>query len=129
MDGTQPYLKIRQFFSDELARYAHARQNNNAISTDTVNIIYLLFFIASSLWVLLLHAHAGSSRLAYMYMSIILFLLVNAFVTGTFSAIIYRYQYRVFWVLPATNIIVLLKYYWFRQQIAKDQIKEKRKDY
>jgi len=45
------------------------------------------------------------------YTLLLLFLVVNAFVMSAFSAILNRYQNRIFWLLPATNIIIIIKYY------------------
>ena len=53
-----------------------------------------------------------NKELAFIYCCILLYLVVNAFVTASLSAITYRFQYRVAWLLPAANAIVILKYYY-----------------
>jgi hypothetical protein len=42
---------------------------------------------------------------------LLLFLVANALVIASFSTVAARFQYRVFWIVPATNAIVILFYY------------------
>lgn len=43
--------------------------------------------------------------------SFIIIYCIECFCTATFANVLDRLQNRIFWVLPATNIIVLLEYY------------------
>ena len=114
--NSQPWLKIRQYFADEFREYNQSRQNNDTLYASGFNAVYYLFFILSSLWVLLFYPRFQSKELAFIYSFIFLFFVANAFVTSTFSSVIYRFQYRIFWILPATNAILMVKYYWGRVQ-------------
>jgi len=76
------------------------------------NMVYYLFFIITSLWVLMHYKTIAGEPIALIYCCIVLFFVINAFVTATVSTVHYRYQYRVFWVLPATNAIIIIRYYY-----------------
>jgi hypothetical protein len=116
MEGAEPWKKMRQYFADESREYNTSMQNRGKLSANAPNFVYYVFLILSSLWVLLFYARVRNSHVHRVYGYIILFLIVNALVTATFSTVIYRFQYRVFWLLPATNIIVIARYYWLLWQ-------------
>ena len=108
----QPSKKVRQFFGDEWREFSMSKQNTDLLSATSCNYVYLLTFLLSSLWILFFASGVVSKELAFIYGCILVFFVLNAFVTATFSTISYRYQYRIFWILPATNLILMIKYYW-----------------
>lgn len=108
----QPSKKVRQFFGDEWREFSMSKQNTDLLSATSCNYVYLLTFLLSSLWILFFASRVVSKELAFIYGCILVFFVLNAFVTATFSTISYRYQYRIFWILPATNLILMIKYYW-----------------
>ena len=109
---SETWSKVKKYFADELPAYATSLQNNNALNGGSCNFAYYLFLVLSSLWVLLFYQRVMNKELAFIYCCILLYLVVNAFVTASLSAITYRFQYRVAWLLPAANAIVILKYYY-----------------
>jgi hypothetical protein len=109
------------YFSDEYNDFLASRQNNNTLDPSGFNMVYYLFFALSSLWVLLLYAQSKNKEIALIYGCILVFFLINAYVTANFSTVCFRFQYRVFWILPATNAILILKYL---QERYKDRLKE-----
>jgi hypothetical protein len=111
----QPWKKVRQYFADELREFDQAKQNNDELSSTACNPVYLLFFVLTTIWVLVWGRQAVNKEVAFIYGCILAFMFINALVTATFSTVSYRYQYRIFWLLPATNLIVMVKYY-FREQ-------------
>ncbi len=119
---SETWAKVKKYFADELPAYATSLQNSNALSGGSSNFVYYLFLVLSSLWMLLFYQRVMNKELAFMYCCILLFLVVNAFVTASLSAITYRFQYRVAWLLPATNAIVILKYYAGQRSNSKFQI-------
>jgi hypothetical protein len=119
---SSPWQRIGTFFDDELNEYTLAKHYTDGISANN-NMLYLLFFILTSFPVLLLWPNL-EEQTKLVYGSIILFLIANAFITSLGSTVIYRFQYRVFWILPATNAIVVLKYLMHRQ--GKSIIKNRR---
>ncbi len=111
---SETWGKVKKYFADELPAYATSLQSNNVLSGGSCNFIYYLFLVLSSLWVLMFYQRVMNKELAFMYCCIVLFLVVNAFVTASLSAITYRFQYRVAWLLPATNALVILKYHYYK---------------
>ncbi len=116
---SSPWQRIGTFFSDELNEYTNSRTYASDLSATGNNYIYYLFFVLSCLW-LLFHKHVFTRELQFIYAAILLFLLMNAFVTATFSTVVPRFQNRVFWILPATNAIIIARYYWHRIQREED---------
>ena len=108
----QPSLKVRQFFGDEWREFSMSKQNTDLLMATSCNYVYLLTFLLSSIWILLCASRVVSKEVVFIYGCILVFFVLNAFVTATFSTISYRYQYRIFWILPATNLILMIKYYW-----------------
>ena len=116
---SETWRKVEKYFADELPAYATSLQNNNALSGSSCNFVYYLFLVLSSLWMLLFYSRVMNAELASIYCFILLFMVVNAFVTASLSGITYRFQYRVAWLLPATNAMVILNYYYYKTQDKK----------
>jgi len=116
--NSETWVKVKKYFADELPSYSTSMQNSNTLSGGACNFIYYIFLVCSSLWMLLYYQRVMSKELAFTYCCILLFLVVNAFVTATLSAITYKFQYRVAWLLPATNAVVMVKYYYNKFQNA-----------
>ena len=55
------------------------------------------------------------------YALLLVFLVVNALAMSAFSAVLNRYQNRIFWLLPATNIIIMIKYYQHKYILPQAQ--------
>ncbi len=107
---SSPGKRIGIYFPDELNEYCNSRQCNVGVSAIDNNYFYYLFFVLSTLW-LLFHARSIDRKYFFIYGCIFLFFLINAFVTATFSTVINRFQNRIFWLLPATNAILIITYY------------------
>jgi hypothetical protein len=112
---SSPWQRIGTYFGDELNEYCNSKLYTDGLSATGNNYIYYLFFVLSAVW-LLFHKHVFGKELLFIYAGIFLFLFLNAFVTATFSTVVPRFQNRVFWVLPATNAIIIAAYYWDRFQ-------------
>jgi hypothetical protein len=103
---SSPNQRIGKFFPDEQNEAMLSRQYHGELSSGASNLFYMLFFVATSM-ILLLQKKRLAPELGLLYGCVLLFFLVNAFVTSVGSTVIYRFQYRVFWVLPALNAIVI----------------------
>ena len=103
---SSPNQRIGKFFPDEQNEYMLSKQYSGDMSSGGSNYFYMLFFVVSSV-VVLRKGRELSPQLLFVYGAILLFFLVNAFVTSVGSTVIYRFQYRIFWVLPAINAIVI----------------------
>ncbi len=120
-EGSSTYTGIKNYYPYELNDYVRSKQNSKSLSGESANIVYLLFFAITSIALLLLHREIITNNYKNLYILILFFLIVNAFVTSTFSTVHYRFQYRVFWIVPATNIILLTKWY-YKKWLVPEQV-------
>ena len=109
--GAALYQKVSATFPDESREYVTAMQHTDKISLSFYRPLYILVFLLSSAWLLLSWRKLPVRALGLIYTLVILFLVANALSTAVTAALEDRSQYSIFWVLPATNIIVLLCYY------------------
>ena len=100
----------KTWFMDENKDFCTSKQNCNTIELSSFNLVYTLFFIITTIWIFLIYRQTTDGHTLHIYYAILLFFLINAFVSSSFSAIHYRFQARIFWLLPATNAILILKY-------------------
>jgi hypothetical protein len=107
-----PGQAIEQYFPNEFNAYLHSRQTSGSIKSDNVNVWFGAWFILSCIAVIfsLKRVQSVCPQLSVIYMLLFLFIVCNAFITATFSTVWPRFEYRVLWVLTATNIIILLKF-------------------
>lgn len=112
-------LQAKIYFEDEFKELMTSKQNTGALDITYFNLIYTLFFILSSVVVLLMYAPATNREIYLIYFCIILYFFANAYVTANFSMVCPRFQNRIFWVLPATNIILILKFIEERMNITR----------
>ena len=118
--GSSPWGAIDHYFNDETNEYLGSLQSRDYLSAAVYNYLYLLVFILSSGWVLL-HSRMINKNIVQIYRLVFLFLVVNAFVMSAFSGVLNRYQNRIFWIVPATNIIIIVKYYWDKFSITGEK--------
>lgn len=103
--------RVATYFPDEQNEFMLSRQFSGELSAGVCNKVYLLFFVFTTV-VLLWRRGVADKDLAFIYGVILLFFVLNAFVTSVGSTVLYRYQYRIFWILPALNTIFLARLYW-----------------
>src|SRR5262249_38782705 len=96
--GNAPAWMIKASFEDEANEHNGSRQNTENLSASGFNSLYLLIFVASLIWIGY-HPQVLKGRLPFLYAFIVAFLVVNAAIMSAFSAVLDRYQNRVFWVL------------------------------
>ena len=111
-----PWWMMGKYFQDEEKEYMTSRQNAAGLHGGDANLIYYTWFILSSLLVLYCSKQLNSAQL-FIYGGVLLFFVINAFVTATFSTVLFRYQERIFWILPATNGILLVNL-WLKKMAA-----------
>jgi len=112
-DGIEPQLNIlesgfRRMIPHQVPAYLGARQQRNLIRFKTLNLIHVPVGAMSVLGLLLLLQHAGQRRAwdrASLPALVLLGLIGNAIICGTFSNPHDRYQSRVIW-LP--SLVLLL---------------------
>jgi len=103
-------LMLKTYFSSEYKELSGSKQNANVMETAGFNFIYTLFFVISSLLILVFYPYSAYKELYHIYAGILVFIVINAFTSSNFSMVSPRFQNMVFWVLPATNTILILKY-------------------
>lgn len=110
-----PYKSIDKHIKAELSQFGESRQQMQAIDNSSWANIQQIILIFSLLWMGLLFLKGSlQQHIAHVYITIVLFVVCNAFVTASFANVLDRLQIRIFWVLPATNILVLVNYYWVK---------------
>lgn len=103
--------RIGTYFPDEQNEFMLGKQFSGELTSGACNKFYLLFFVLTSAALLWRRGKAGAD-FVFIYGVVLLFFLLNAFVTSVGSTVLYRYQYRIFWVLPALNLMLLARVYW-----------------
>lgn len=120
--ASSPFKYINMFLKSEIPQYSNSRQMRGIIdNTAWIMIQRYTFFLSSIAVLLLIRNMPGRRKIAYVYLVVFIFIISNAFVTATFANVLDRLQIRVFWVLPATNIIVLLQYFMSRKAIPEKE--------
>lgn len=115
-----PYMSIEKHIKAELSQFTKSRQQKGIINNGTWITIQLIVLLLSILGVgILFFKGVLPKRTAYVYIAIMIFIICNAFVTASFANVLDRLQTRVFWVLPATNIFVLVIFFWQRANEKK----------
>lgn len=104
-EGTSPWLYINKHMGSELTNYAKSVQTNNGFDTGLWPDLHMWAFFMSCLLVIPSFPRKELRQIRYIYLTIGLFYIVNAFVTSGVSTVTNRFQDRIFWIIPATNFI------------------------
>jgi hypothetical protein len=116
-ENTNPYWKVQQYYGHELPEYMRSRQQMATLDVKPFNIVYTLTFLLSTMAVLLLMIrHPFSPEVKWIYLLLLLFVFVNAFVTANFANVLGRLSSRVIWLIPAVNLILLFRHFIFSKK-------------
>lgn len=117
LEGTDPYNVLKKYFKPQVKEYRSALQANNQLPLRMFNVV---IFVTCSIIFLAFLFFAGKHKSDFSDKAVIdwqtilvillLFILINAFVTANFSTVIARLQARVFWVLPFVCLLYCLQY-------------------
>jgi len=117
LEGTDPYNVLKKYFKPQVKEYRSALQANNQLPLRMFNVV---IFVTCSIIFLTFLFFAGKHKSDFSDKAVIdwqtilvillLFILINAFVTANFSTVIARLQARVFWVLPFVCLLYCLQY-------------------
>ena len=111
--GSGDYKAVQTNFSDESRELDGSKQSNRGLNVDFFNELDFIVFLFSVLWILFYFPQLQNKKeLPFIFGYLFMFLVVNAFVTTTFSTILSRYQFRVFWLWSATNLLIIINHYW-----------------
>lgn len=114
---TDPWKKVKAYFPHQLSEYVTSLQNAGKLHSDAGNLVYDLFFVLSVIWLLFHYSAIMNSELRRTYGFILTFFVINAFVTAAFLTDVCRLQYHIAWVLPATNAIIIVRYYFLKYAV------------
>lgn len=109
--GSSPYNTIEKEFGHELKEFRSSVQNSGQLPLVPVNVIIISFAVIAGILSLYLwkkQPDTGTqpqTNWSLIFGVVILFIVLNAFVTATFSTVIARLQARVFWVLPLICVL------------------------
>jgi hypothetical protein len=128
---SSPYHSVEAYFPHELKEFRSSVQNTGKLPFSQSNFIIVSFAIVVGIITFYL---LGKERAAgnnndinwdTIFRILILFIVLNAFITATFSTVLARLQARVFWVLP--TVCVLYIYWWFNNRTILSAKKEMEK--
>jgi hypothetical protein len=114
MENTPPYNGVKTIFSKELKQYTSSRQNKDFIHYKISSKIQrYAVFLSILLIVILCFINYKIDKLNTNHIILLYFLIMglvlNAFICGSLSLVIDRYQARVIWLVPFTAILFLLQ--------------------
>lgn len=108
-EWSSPWQRVRTFYEDEFGEYRLSAQYNGGMSGTAASYFYTIYLLLSTLLVILLRRQLHPLTTT-IYILLALFFITNAFVTSMGSTVIYRFQYRIVWLLPCANTLLLLRY-------------------
>lgn len=113
--GSSPYDNVEKYFSYELKEFRSSVQNTGKLPFPQHNFIIVSFAAVAGIATFYLLGKGngvvnnGAFDWATIFGILILFVVLNAFITATFSTVLARLQSRVFWVLPTVCVLYI---YW-----------------
>ncbi len=119
--GSTPYNAIEKHLSQEIKEYRNSLQQLNQLQGQMIYVNGIIFIFLIVLMVFTLFCWPSILRQPdfrnwYFFLLLALSgILINAWVTATFSTVIDRLQARVFWLLPFAGILFLVKQYLLRK--------------
>jgi hypothetical protein len=101
---------IEASYPGEYRQYTHARQSTNRINFGFINFTQnLMVGICLFLYAVLLLLKKAPPKYCSFILFILLALIINAWICGTFSGVFSRYQSRVVWLLPLPLLLLLME--------------------
>jgi len=113
-ENTPPYYGIEKIFPRELKQYSSSRQNKEYIHFKMGSIIQRYVVLLSFLLIIFLCLFNYKINILQTNQILLLYflligLVINAFICGSLSLVIDRYQARVVWLVPFMAILFLLQ--------------------
>jgi hypothetical protein len=107
-EGTAPYFAIAGHYPLSLKEYMAARQRLNTLNFGKIAVIQnILFGISLFLCIGFLLFPRLAGKFKWIILFILLGLVINAFVCGSFAIVVERFQTRVIWLLPLPLILLM----------------------
>jgi len=114
LEGTLPYDRMVRYLPGDLEMYLNSKQMNNQFGfTDNLNTVFSIIVAASLLIIiyLLIKGNVYREKLLMVLILVILGVLLNAWVSGTFANSINRLGCKMTWLIPMISLIGLIQLY------------------
>lgn len=120
-EESSPYQAVQAHFPHEVNELKTSRQNQKTLNIAFYDGIYVLV-LAISLILLLFTADFRKKHYRLIGITIVLFIVLNAFATACLSSVNARFNARVIWILPFISLVLLYKkisHVWMQQCYRK----------
>jgi hypothetical protein len=123
--GSSPYNHIAKYYPREIKEYRTSLQQLDELRPKMVvfDVVFLFFGLGSIACVLLFYKNKPSSAFhlnwTFTLLIFLAFIIINAWVTATFSTVSLRMESRVLWLIPFVCTIYLLRNYLEWREISK----------
>lgn len=112
-EGHPSYSGIKSHFKDDFEYYRAARQAYRRIEFHTLSVIQRIVVAMSAVFLILALCIPSIRKLLnvkiFVFIGFVfLSLITNAFVCGTLSGVVNRYQNRIIWLLPFVAFIIVM---------------------
>jgi hypothetical protein len=120
--GSTPYIAIEKHLNHEIKEYRNSLQQLNILQGQMLyvnGIIFSVFILLLACTLFLFEQSRkdpGFKNWLFFLVFVLSWIVINAWVTATFSTVIDRLQTRVFWLLPFACLLFLVKQYCSRVQ-------------
>lgn len=105
---TPIYKVINTYFPKEIKQLEACRVNKHTFHTALLSNVYIYVILLSTIAAVFLYKFTDGRFLA-IYIAVVLYLIINAFVTANFANVLSRLNARAIWLLPCVNFILLAK--------------------
>lgn len=107
-DAETPFYKVvNRHFGGEIKQLQNCRVNKHTIDTAMLSNAYLVVIVLSTIAALLSFRYADK-EVRRVYIAVLVFLVINAFVTANFANVLSRLNARAIWLLPFMNFIAII---------------------
>jgi len=104
-------MTFKRFFANEYDNFYNGKQNQGKLDFRFVNHCQMAIFMFSGfIYALVFYKNGMSMPIRTLILFILMALLINAWVCGTFSGVYFRYQARLLWLIPLPIFLFLSKY-------------------
>ncbi len=124
LEDSNPYWKINEHYSHQLSAYLNSKQSKNTLPISSFNNWYKIFIPICLIVSILFLFFIKNKRVKYFFYVVILFVIINAVISGTFTTVFSRLNSRVIWLMPLSTFCIIFTYLIEKRKIkeAKNQL-------
>lgn len=105
---TPIYKVINTYFPKEIEQLEDCRVNKHTLHTALLSNVYIYVILLSTIAAVFLYRYADG-KLLTIYVAVLVYLIINAFVTANFANVLSRLNARAIWLLPCINFVLIAK--------------------